>query len=126
MIYASSSPSVALLEYLCIKGTAVATRPWFMIVYEIDDESLIGTLESVSLPGDWSILPHGRATQDFGNAWLEEKEFPFLKVPSARMDIRFYPAECNLLIDPDFPGLESLMRVVDVIPFSYLLNSWKP
>jgi RES domain-containing protein len=122
MIYAANSPSVALLEYLCIKGNAVATRPWHMVVYDIPDESLIGTLETTNLPGDWNVLPHGKATQNFGKVWLDEKEYPFLKVPSARMDIAFYPLEHNLLINPDFPDLATVLKVVDTIPFTYLLN----
>jgi RES domain-containing protein len=122
MIYAGSSASVALLEYLCIKGNAVATRPWYMIVYQIPDESLVGTLEAASLPPDWNILPHGRATQDFGKVWLNEKAYPFLRVPSARIDLKFYPQEHNLLINPDFPELTKELQVVDTIPFSFLLN----
>lgn len=124
MIYGSSLPSVALLEYLCIKGNAVASRPWYIVVYDIPDETLIGTLETVSLPVDWNALPHGKATQDFGKAWLDEKEYPFLKVPSARIDIAFYPLEYNMLINPDFPDLTNVLTVIDAIPFNYLLNPW--
>jgi hypothetical protein len=124
MIYAGSAPTVALLEYLCIKGPAVGKKPWFMIEYEITDDSQIGTLDIKSLPSDWGVIPHGKSTQDFGKAWLDEREFPFLKVPSARVDIRFYPREFNLLINPDFPGLTSLMKVVETIPFTYLLDPW--
>lgn len=123
MIYAGSSASVTLLEYLCIKGSAVSARPWHMVVYEVTDEKLVGRVEPGSLPDDWQALPHGKATQDFGRVWLEEMEFPFLMVPSARMDIRFYPAEHNLLINPDYPDLPNLLRVADVIRFDYLLNS---
>lgn len=123
MIYAGSAPTVALLEYLCIKGTAVGSKAWYMIVYEIADESWIGTLETESLPHGWNILPHGKATQDFGKAWLEEKEFPFLKVPSSRVNIAFYPLEHNLLINPDFLSLSDLLKVVDTVSFDYLLNS---
>jgi len=126
MIYAASSPSIALLEYLCIKGNAVAAKPWHMIVYQIADETQIGTLEETSLPGDWNVLPHGKATQEFGKVWLDEKEYPFLKVPSARLDLRFYPMEHNLLINPDFPDLPKILKVVDSIPFNYLLNPWAP
>jgi RES domain-containing protein len=122
MIYAGSSPSVSLLEYLCIKGNAVATKRWYMIVYNIADETLIGTLEAATLPPDWNVLPHGSSTQEFGRAWLNERAYPFLKVPSARIDIRFYPEEFNLLINPDFPGLTNALQVVDTIPFDYLLN----
>ena len=124
MIYAGSAPTVALLEYLCIKGTAVGSKPWYMIVYEIVDETWIGTLEKESLPKDWNILPHGKATQDFGKIWLEEQEFPFLKVPSSRVNLAFYPLEHNLLINPDFPALSDLVNVVDTVSFDYLLNSF--
>lgn len=119
MIYTGSAPTVALLEYLCIKGTAVASKSWYMVVYEIADDTLIGTLEIDSLPTDWNILPHGKATQDFGKAWLDEKEFPFLKVPSSRVNIAFYPLEHNLLINPDFPSISDYLTVVEMIPFDY-------
>ena len=126
MIYAGSSPSVALLEYLCIKGNAVTSRPWYMIVYEIVDETMIGTLETESLPGNWNVIPHGRATQEFGKLWLDAEEEPFLKIPSARIDISFYPPEHNLLINPDFPDITKLLKVADAIPSTYLLNPWTP
>lgn len=122
MIYTGSSPSVALLEYLCIKGNAVASKRWHMIVYDIADEKLIGTLEAASLPPDWNTLPHGKATMDFGKAWLEESEYPFLKVPSARIDLSFYPLEFNLLINPDFPDLPKVLKFRGSTPFNYLLN----
>lgn len=122
MIYAGSSPTMALLEYLCIKGTAVGSRVWYMIVYEIVDETWIGTLEKDSLPNDWNILPHGKATQDFGKAWLEEMEFPFLKVPSSRLSLAFYPLVHNLLVNPDFPSISELIKVVATVPFDHLLN----
>jgi RES domain-containing protein len=124
MIYAGSAPTVALLEYLCIKGPAAGKKPWYMITFTIDDESLVGTLDVRSLPADWSVIPHGKATQDFGKSWLDERESPFLKVPSARVHLSFYPMEFNLLINPDFPGLSSLLKVTDMIPFTYLLNPW--
>lgn len=126
MIYTGSTPTVSLLEYLCIKGTAVAKKLWFMVVYDIPDETLVGTLEKVSLPVDWNVLPHGKATQDFGKVWLDEKEYPFLKVPSARLDLAFYPFEYNMLINPDFPDLTNVLRVLRTIPFNYLLNPWSP
>src|SRR5688572_21605916 len=70
MIYAGNAPTVTLLEYLCIKGNTVSRKPWYMIIYEITDERLIGTLEVKSLPTDWNTLPHGKATQEFGKVWL--------------------------------------------------------
>jgi hypothetical protein len=97
-----------------------------LVVYDIPDETLVGTLETASLPGDWNVLPHGKATQDFGKVWLDENEYPFLKVPSVRIDITFYPLEYNILVNPDFPDLTNVLKVVDAIPFNYLLNPWTP
>ena len=123
MIYATGSASLALLEYLCIRGLRVGGREWHMIVFEITDNTLVGTLDARDLFSGWSALPHGKATQDFGKAWLDEKEYPFLKVPSSRLDITLYPGEFNLLINPDFPGITKLLKVVDNKSFRYLLNS---
>ncbi len=125
MMYAGSAPAVALLEYLCVKGSAVGTKPWYMITYEISDESLVGTLDQSNLPPDWAEIPHPKNTQDFGRAWIEEREEPFLRVPSSRISLTFYPLEFNLLINPDFPNLQQLLPVVSTTPFNYLLNKWQ-
>jgi len=93
-----------------------------MITFDIGDETLVGTLDADSLLSGRNALPHGRATQDFGKAWLGEREFPFLRVPSARLDIAFYPEEFNVLINPDFPDITRLLSVVDRKAFTYLLN----
>ncbi|WP_228693258.1 RES family NAD+ phosphorylase [Lunatimonas sp.] len=122
MIYAASSAALAALEYLCIKGTSVGADPWFVIVYEIPSDRLIGTLERSSLPENWDVLPHGKATQDFGRQWLMQNAFPFLQVPSARLHESFYPEEHNLLINPSFPGMQELLRVVDTRKFAYKLG----
>lgn len=122
MIYAAGSPSLALLEYLCIRGIVEALRQWYLIEFEVTDERLVGELDTRKLPGNWKVLPHGRATQNFGRKWLEDREFPFLKVPSARLDPAFYPREFNVLINPDFEDLASVLKVVNNKPFNYLLN----
>lgn len=124
MMYAGSAPSVALLEYLCIKGSAVGTKPWYMITYEIADETQIASLDPTVLPPEWAELPHPKNTQDFGKMWLEDQDEPFLKVPSSRISLVFYPLEFNLLINPDYPGLQKMLKVVDAIPFNYLINRW--
>lgn len=124
MIYAGSGPAISLLEYLCIKGNAVSGKSWYMIEFGIVDPDLIGTLEKDSLPENWNALPHAKVTQDFGRVWLQEKEFPFLKVPSARLNLSFYPLEHNLLINPDFPDFQKHIEVVDEVRFDYLMNSY--
>lgn len=123
MIYASSSAALAALEYLCIKGTSTALKTWYVVIYEILDSELIGTLDKESLPQNWDMLPHNKATQDFGKLWLVENSFPFLRVPSARLHLSFYPEEHNLLVNPRFPGIQDLLKVVDFRKFDYKLGN---
>ena len=123
MIYASSDPAVAQLEYLCINGNGVAIGLWHMIIYEIINEALVGTVNPASLPNDWAALPHSKSTQSFGKLWLEEKEHPFLRVPTARLSLKFYPNQFNLLINADYPGLTNFLKVRDTIPFNFLINA---
>lgn len=122
MIYAASSPALAQLEYLCIKGNVVTATRWFMITYEIAKTDSIGALDKATLPPDWNVLPHGKATQAFGQAWLKENEFPFLRVPSARLALAFYPQEHNLLINPAYAGLKKILKVTEHVPFGFLLG----
>lgn len=122
MIYAASDPALAQLEYLCIRGFTLAKARWYMIVFEIADEKWVGTLEAERFPEDWAALPHGKATQEVGKVWLDYNEFPFLQVPSARLHLAFYPRQFNLLINPTFPDIAKWLKVIETVPFSYLLN----
>jgi RES domain-containing protein len=122
MIYAASSASLAALEYLSIKGTAVAQQPWYVMVYEIKEMHWIGELEVAGLPANWDSLPHGKATQEFGKFWLKEQTFPFLKVPSARLHTSFYPEEHNLLINPLFSEINELFRFAEARKFAFKIG----
>jgi RES domain-containing protein len=123
MIYAAGSPALAQLEYLCIRGHVVGTQAWRMIIYEIRDETLIGEINPSHLPRDWNALPHSLTTQELGKQWLASSDSPFLRVPSARLHLQFFPADFNLLINPDFPDLKNVLAVTASVPFSYLLNA---
>lgn len=123
MIYAANTASLAALEYLCIKGTSVLHEAWYMLTFEIKNEDLIGTLELDSLPANWDVLTHGKVTQEFGKQWLQEKSFPFLKVPTARMPVSLYPGEHNLLINPMFSDIQENFVFRDSKMFAYKLGS---
>ena len=124
MIYAgSSSASLAQLEHHIIRGSIVGTQAWRTIIYEIKDETLIGEINPARLPSDWNALPHSLTTQQIGRQWLASFDSPFLKVPSAILNLRFFPAEFNILINADYPNLRNLLTVVDTVLFSYVLNS---
>jgi RES domain-containing protein len=125
LIYAANRGSLAMLEYLTIRGPSVSGAVWKMVVYEIMDISLVGELLKDDLPDQWNLVPHPSTTQDFGMQWLRQNEFPVLKVPSVRLPIENYPEECNVLINPATANLKKMLKVVGVYDFKYLLNDWR-
>ncbi len=123
MIYASSSPSLAQLEYICINGNVVGLNSWYMVIYEILDSVVIAEIEANKLPFDWDSLPHSLSTQNFGDELMKAGIEAFIKVPSARLNINFYPTEHNLLINPEIKDLTTHLKVVNTTEFRYNLNA---
>ncbi|HYG02007.1 MAG TPA: RES family NAD+ phosphorylase [Chryseosolibacter sp.] len=122
MIYLASTPSLAMLEYLTIKGSVVGQNNWYMITFEIMDEHIIDDLEAESLPDEWNLIPHPFSTRQFGSGWVKDIDSTFLRVPSARIPIEFYSKEHNLLVNANHSELKTLMRVISETSFSYSLG----
>lgn len=122
MIYAASSVSLAMTEYLSIKGTAVLTTEWSLVTYSISKTHPL--LEKISLPDGWNALPYALATQRFGEQWAKDQTSVCLKVPSTRLPLTAYPREHNMLINPLHPDVAKVVSVKDVEELSFLINKW--
>lgn len=122
MIYAANTTALAMLEYLTIKGPAVAATRWHLVTFEVEDDFKIASLDAKALPEGWNAIPHGNLTQDFGKLWLRKSNEPLLKVPSVRIPLSQYPQEHNLLINPDFKDLKDVLKHRSTEPFKYLLG----
>jgi len=122
IIYAASSASLSMTEYLSIKGTAVLTTVWSLVTYSVDYES--PHLEKETLPAEWDARPHPLTTQLFGDKWVKEQTSVCLKVPSARLLISAYPREHNLLMNPFHPDFLKTVSVKAVENLHFHLNEW--
>ena len=129
LAYLRQDPRFANLEH---KESWASEEPFYRMKVKLKKEIVTLGVPGISpthrvgqyvKPENWNALPHAKVTQDFGRVWLQEKEFPFLKVPSARLNLSFYPLEHNLLINPDFPDFQKHIEVVDEVRFDYLMNS---
>ena len=122
LIYACSAVSLAMTEYLCIKGTSLLSTAWSLVTYTIDVD--IPNLEKDNLPTEWDARPYPLSTQLFGDFWFKNRASVGLKIPSARLILSAYPREHNLLINPFHPAFLKDVQVKLIEDLHFQLNSW--
>ena len=117
VIYASSYVSVSMMEHLSIRGASVSDFNWKIAVLELDAEPQ--RIDLNELPRGWGFRPHPRSTQEIGSNWALKKESLALAVPSARIPLRFFEQEYNLLINPFHPDFLKKVKVLyeEELPF---------
>tara|TARA_B100001167_G_C16749605_1_gene295470 strand:- start:221 stop:679 length:459 start_codon:yes stop_codon:yes gene_type:complete len=117
VIYASSYVSVSMIEHLSIRGASVSDFNWKIAVLELDAEPQ--RIDLNELPRGWDFRPHPRSTQEIGSNWALKKESLALAVPSARIPLRFFEQEYNLLINPFHPDFLKKVKVLyeEELPF---------
>jgi RES domain-containing protein len=122
MIYAGSSISIITSEFISIKGGAVVDQEWLLVTYSVLSDPPL--LDAASLPIDWDSRPYPLSTQEFGRNWARTNTSVCLKVPSARILLKAYPKEHNLLINPLHPNLLNEVTVASVDDMFFNLNEW--
>ena len=101
-VYASGSLALAVLEMLVQAGrrSRIRDHVCFSIVF---DTSQVEIVEASDLPPGWDHIPHQRASQEIGDAWLRERRSLLLRIPSVVV-----PVEYNYVINPLHPDMASL------------------
>src|SRR5262249_7937863 len=97
VVYASQSPSLAVLEILVHLQSQDFLDAYLLASISFD-ESLIITLPKSKLPSNWRNYPAPVALQKVGDQWIAEGTSVVLEVPSVLL-----AAESNYLINPDHP-----------------------
>ncbi len=113
VVYASSSLSLAALEYLVHLDREDVPRDLVAMRLEIPDEGPVAALRASALPRDWRRYPAPPACAAAGDAWASRGEALVLRVPSAVV-----PEETNLLINPRHPRAGEV-RVAGTRPFAF-------
>ena len=97
MLYASSTPSLALLEVL-VWETPESFRERTLLQIDLEDDAEVVSAQHVALLLDPEAGTGEARTRDFGNAWLQEQRSLALVVPSVVM-----PFENNVVVNPLHP-----------------------
>jgi RES domain-containing protein len=114
-VYTSSSVALATLEILVHMG--LMNRPVLVnsfVVYRVEiPESLVAEIDPDALPTNWAAPIAPARLLAIGDAWLDAREKPVLRVPSAVV-----VSEPNFILNPEHPHF-SRLRIGPEQPYSF-------
>lgn len=115
VVYASSTLSLAALEYLIHVEPLLTPSDLVALEIELPDHAGLGAqvLPDQFPPGDWREYPAPEWQAELGDMWIVDATFLWLRVPSAVV-----PQEFNVLVNPLHPAMDKV-RVVSARPFSF-------
>ena len=113
LVYASSTLSLAALEYLVHLDAADAPGDLVAVTIEIPDVITVDRVQVGDLPKGWNEYVDVNACRQIGDAWLAASVTPVLAVPAAPV-----PSEWNYLINPSHPRVTGI-RIVHEYPFHF-------
>jgi RES domain-containing protein len=116
VVYLAESPASALLE-VCVHTSANDVPPDFAVLKIEAPEVPVQSIELDELPAEWQSRLE--LTRDLGTAWLQKKETPLLRVPSA-----IVPETANFLLNPaHFDAKKFSIVEASSYPFDFCLKS---
>jgi RES domain-containing protein len=113
LIYTAANRSLAMAEVAVHFSGASAPDDYMMTVIQIPDQTSIQVVDLAQLPVDWSAFPHPASTKSIGDAFILEKKYCLLKVPSAVTQGDF-----NYLINPRHPECADI-KILRIEPFRF-------
>ena len=108
VVYTSGSRSLATVEYLVHLPISVIPPDVCMAELEIPEPESPELVPLVNLPLNWRIFPAPVELAMLGEAWIQARLSPVLKVPSAVIK-----DEWNYLLNPRHPRFQAV-RIVSV------------
>jgi RES domain-containing protein len=113
MSFASTSQSLAQLEYLAHVDWSTTLHDDLTLVEGSLDDRFIDAVPSENLPPDWRQNPPSSSSAALGDAWISSGKSAGLFVPSA-----LAPEERNVLLNPVHADFKHV-RVTSMNTFSF-------
>ena len=113
LIYCADSRALAMAEVAVHLSLSILPKDYVMVEIDIPSYISIATLSKKDLPANWSSFPHILDSQQIGDAFVAERKYCALKVPSAVV-----PGDFNFLINPYHPDF-SAIRIVGQEDFPF-------
>lgn len=101
-VYTSGALSLALLETLVQSNDRSNLKKKVLVRASIPEEFIRITTGS-DLPEKWDRIPLSKASQSYGDSWIEDQKDVVLKVPSVVVSVEF-----NYVINPEHPYFDRI------------------
>jgi hypothetical protein len=79
MLYTSSSPSLAMLEFICNASGIAKTTQTCLLTIKINGNVKVEELKVNDLPENWQNVPAPDSIRNIGDRWLQSKISLILK-----------------------------------------------
>lgn len=103
IIYTAENRSLAMAELAVHLTAAMLPDDYVMLTIDIPNNIPVEGLSEKSLPKNWNVFPHTKATQLLGDEFITENKYCILKVPSV-----VTKGDFNLLINPRHPDFKKI------------------
>lgn len=113
VLYTSESRALCTAEIAVHTQLGIIPKDYKLVQILIPDSIRIKEIHPHQLLASWNSIPYNSITQSLGNKFVEEKEFPVLKVPSAVI-----PGDFNYLINPGHPDSRNI-EIIKTEAFSF-------
>jgi RES domain-containing protein len=119
VVYTSSEPALAVLEYFVNLEIEDAPGDLVMVAADVPGPVRVETVDAPTLPRAWRTTPPPAALARLGTSWADAKRAAVLAVPSAVV-----PVQRNYLLNPRHPDFEQI-RVARAERISLDPRMWK-
>jgi len=109
VIYCAESRALAFAELSVYLNIAMASTQYVMLTIKVPEKLKIKKLNKTSLPDNWNIYPHIKATQILGDEFVQKNQMALMKVPSAIVH-----GDHNFLLNPyhtDFEKIQIISKI---------------
>lgn len=107
-VYTSTSPALAMLEWLANVDASDAPPELVAIAYEFPDDEPVTRIGTNDLPEDWRAYPVPEAVRQLGANWLDSSSTVALVVPSVVLPLT---GEQNIVLNPAHSGVARLAEI---------------
>lgn len=113
VVYTSESRALCTAEIAVHTQLGIIPKDYELVHILIPDSIQFMEISPDELPLPWNSFPYNSITQNIGNHFIDTKEYPVLKVPSAVI-----PGDFNYLINPIHPDSKEI-KIIKAEAFSF-------
>lgn len=113
LVYTAASRALAMAEVLVHLSLGTLPNDYHMATLWLPDDVPMGRVQPTDLPAHWHDFPPPELLQKHGDAFVHDRQYLALQVPSAVV-----AGDFNILLNPEHPAFSSV-KLLATTPFGF-------